>query len=77
MWTCELKHEDVVTVFGVPGIMDRVAGKVVKECKQECIVACVGFQVREWTERERRADVWYYHVGDVRREWEKRRRRVE
>ncbi|KAI0562238.1 S-adenosyl-L-methionine-dependent methyltransferase [Gracilaria domingensis] len=65
MWTTKVSEFDVVTVFGVPSIMERVGAKVLEEANTGCVVCCNGFEIPGWKGR-RAGDVWFYEVSDQR-----------
>lgn len=62
MWTCEVGDEDVVAVFGVPGIMERVGG-LVEGCHEGCLVCCNSFAIPGRKAKGKRGGVYFYSVG--------------
>lgn len=65
MWSASLRDADVVVVFGIPDIMDRVRAKVAAECAPGCLVCCNSFPIKEWRPVQKKAGVWFYDVGNV------------
>lgn len=63
MWRADVRDADAVTVFGVPGIMQRVADKVERECRDGCVVCCNSFDLPGWRAVARRGGVAFYEVG--------------
>lgn len=64
LWQCGLEREDVVVVFGVPDIMERVGEMIARECKEGCVVCCNSFPIPGWTALKKSGGVWFYRVGD-------------
>lgn len=65
MWSTEANGYDVVTVFGVPCIMDRIGKKMLAEAKDECTVCSNSFAIPGWT-GQNIGNVWFYKVRDQR-----------
>lgn len=68
LWTSHLDEEDVVVVFGVPDMMKRVGELVERQCKNGCIVCCNTFPIPGWKPMKKKGGVYFYNVGDQRRE---------
>lgn len=67
LWTNQMREEDVVAVFGVPDMMERIRVMVENQCKDECIVCCNTFPIPGWTAMRKTGVVWFYNVGQQRR----------
>lgn len=63
MWHAPLKNTDAIIVFGIPAIMNRIAGKIESEARNDCLVASNSFQIDSWRPIEVKAGVWLYRVG--------------
>lgn len=64
LWTCGLHVEDVIVVFGVPSIMERLGDLMLAECKDECVVCSNTFPVPGWVPLGKSGGVWFYSVRD-------------
>lgn len=73
LWTVQVDQADVVVVYGVPGMMEKVGRKLREECHSDCIVCTNMFPIPGWTADNVEKGVWVYKVG-MQRENSKRKK---
>lgn len=76
MWHAPLKDMDAIIVFGIPAIMNRIAGKIESETRNGCLVASNSFHIDKWRPIEKEAGVWLYRIGVSNRVFENTRHRL-
>lgn len=64
LWDVDVGEYDVVVVFGVPGMMERVKQKLERECGEGCVVCSHTFEIPSWKEQWQEGGVRFYRVGE-------------
>lgn len=60
-WNEDLSSYDIVTIYGMGAIMDRLSQKLTKELKPGTIVISNGFPVPGWKEEKTESHLYLYH----------------
>jgi SAM-dependent methyltransferase len=47
-YTLPLKDADVIYLFLMPEMLNKLSKKIEKECKKEVLIICHGFKIRDW-----------------------------
>lgn len=63
LWATSLHNDDMVVVFGVPAMMNRLATKLSNECKPGAWVASNTFQIPHWHPEKHVGGVYFYIVA--------------
>jgi hypothetical protein len=59
-WNVDLSKSDVVTVFGVDGVMERLAAKLEQELQPGTYVVSNVFRLPKWKPLDMKQELWLY-----------------
>lgn len=63
LWTTRLHDEDVVVVFGVPSMMERLGEKLQNECKSDSWIISNTFRLPGWKASYSKSGVHFYEIA--------------
>jgi len=61
-WDQNLSKVDVVTIFGVNNVMERLAQKLESELSQGSVLVSNSFRIPKWKPLDMKDDLWLYEV---------------
>lgn len=64
-WRQDLKDYDLIVLYGVPSIMERLKKKILNEAKLTCRIVSNHFKFPQWEPRQAQNSVYLYQVGDA------------
>lgn len=66
LWTVQVDHADIVVVYGVPSMMEKVGNKLRAECRNDCVICTNMFPIPGWNACRIEKGVWVYKIGEQR-----------
>lgn len=70
-WTTDISDADVVVCYMLPGVVEKMADKIARECKPGTRVLSYAFQIKQWQEVHKEekvpdrnfSPIWVYEVA--------------
>lgn len=65
-WKQDLSPYDIIVLYGIPSIMERLERKIINEAKDNCRVVSNRFQFPNWKPVKVKSNVYRYDLATVR-----------